>query len=130
MKKLRQHKICKIVWIVIALHILNFSFDAPDAQNNSVSENLSYNEIESITEWFAEDVLQIKDAFSETDEQGDEESGFIKKIVDLKFYQVNFEDTEKTLLLSYIKNNNTNIHYFEPFCVTNYISIFSPPPEV
>jgi hypothetical protein len=91
--------------MVIALHILNFSLDAPDATNSAVAENLSFNEIESFTEWFAEEVLNIEDAFSEADEQGDEESGFIKKIVDIKFYQVVFEDETITPSLINIKNN-------------------------
>lgn len=113
----------------MALHILNFSMDAPDAQDNSVAEDLSYNEIESITEWFAEEVLNIENAFPESDEQGDEESGFVKKIVDIKFHQVSFKETEKPISLSNIKNKNTQIYYSESFCAINYISIFSPPPE-
>jgi hypothetical protein len=129
MKSLRQHSILKIVWMVIALHILNFSLDAPDATNSAVAENLSFNEIESFTEWFAEEVLNIEDAFSEADEQGDEESGFIKKIVDIKFYQVVFEDETITPSLINIKNNSTSVNYSKPFCATIYISIFSPPPE-
>jgi hypothetical protein len=129
MKSLRQLSILKIVWMVIALHILNFSFDAPDATNISIVEDLSFNEIESFTEWFAEDILNIEDAFSEADEQGDEESGFIKKIVDIKFYQVVFEDETITPSLINIKNNSTSVNYSKPFCATIYISIFSPPPE-
>lgn len=129
MKRLKQHSVFKIVWMVMALHILNFSMDAPDATNSTITEDLSFNEIESFTEWFAEDVLNIEDAFSESDEQGDEESGFIKKIVDIKFYQVAFEDEIKTPSLKNIKNNSTSVNYSKPFCASIYISIFSPPPE-
>jgi hypothetical protein len=129
MKKLRQHSILKIVWMAIALHILNFSLDAPDATNSTVAEDLSFNEIESFTEWFAEDVLNIEDAFKESDEQGDEESDFIKKIIDIKFYQVVLEDEILTPSLKNIKNNITSVNYSNPFCSSIYISIFSPPPE-
>lgn len=130
MKKLRQHRIYKIIWIVMALHILNFSIDSPDVQDDSIAEDISYNEIESISEWFTEDVLQIKDAFKESDEQGDEDnSGFIKKVVDLKFYKVCFEEETIPEILSDIKNNSTNVHYSQPICAVNYITIFSPPPE-
>lgn len=129
MKKLRQYSILKIVWMAMALHILNFSLDAPDATNITIAEDLSFNEIESFTEWFAEDVLNIEDAFSESDEQGDEESGFIKKIVDIKFYQVAFEDEIITPTLKNVKNNSTSVNYSKPFCSTIYISVFSPPPE-
>jgi hypothetical protein len=129
MIKLRQNKLFNVFWIVMALHILNFSIDAPDNTPSNVAEDLSFNEIESFTEWFAEEVLNIEDAFSEADEQGDEESGFIKKIVDIKFYQVVFEDETITPSLINIKNNSTSVNYSKPFCATIYISIFSPPPE-
>ena len=114
----------------MALHILNFSIDAPDVLNENITEDLSYNEIESFAEWIAEDILNIKNAFSESDEQGDEESGFIKKHVEITFYKVIFQDEAKPLLLNYIKNKKTQILYKESFCNTIFISIFSPPPEV
>jgi hypothetical protein len=122
-------KILKIIWMAMALHILNFSLDAPDATKSTITEDLSFNEIESFTEWFAEDVLNIENAFSESDEQGDEESGFIKKIVDITFYQVVFKDEIRIPSLKNIKNNSTSVNYSKPFCATIYISIFSPPPE-
>jgi hypothetical protein len=130
MKKIRQYNILKTIWIVMALHILNFSIDAPDVLNENITEDLSYNEIESFAEWIAEDILNIKNAFSESDEQGDEESGFIKKYVEITFYKVIFQDEAKPLLLNYIKNKKTQILYKESFCNTIFISIFSPPPEV
>lgn len=113
----------------MALHILNFSFDAPDALDYNVPEDLSYNEIESFTEWFAEDVLNLGDTFKETDEQGNEENGFIKKVIDIKFYRITVEEITTPILLTNIKNNSTKVHYSEPFCAANYLSVFSPPPE-
>jgi hypothetical protein len=129
MKRLRQHIGFRIVWISMALHILNFSIDAPDATNSLIAEDLLFNEIESITEWFAEEVLNIENAFSESDELGDEEMGFIKKIVEIKFYQVTFVDEITTPFLKNVKNNSTSVNYSKPFCFSIYISIFSPPPE-
>jgi hypothetical protein len=129
MKKFKQNNILKIVWIVMALHILNFSIDAPDILNENISEDLSYNEIESFTELIAENIFDIKNAFSESDEQGDEESGFVKKPLEIKLYQVAFEDQITIPFLTNIKNNSISVNYSKPFCSTIYISIFSPPPE-
>jgi hypothetical protein len=129
MKKFKQNNILKIVWIVMALHILNFSIDAPDIVNENISEDLSYNEIESFTELIAENIFDIKNAFSESDEQGDEECGFVKKPVEIKLYKVAFEDQITTPSLINIKNNSISVNYSKPFCSTIYISIFSPPPE-
>jgi hypothetical protein len=129
MKKFKQNNILKIVWIVMALHILNFSIDAPDIVNENISEDLSYNEIESFTELIAENIFDIKNAFSESDEQGDEECGFVEKSVEIKLYKVAFEDQITTPSLINIKNNSISVNYSKPFCSTIYISVFSPPPE-
>jgi hypothetical protein len=129
MIKLRQNKLFNVFWIVMALHILNFSIDAPDIVNENISEDLSYNEIESFSELIAENIFDIENAFSESDEHGDEESGFAKKIVDIKFYQVALEDEITKPSLINIKNNSTSVNYSKPFCSTIYISVFSPPPE-
>lgn len=129
MKKLREHKIFKIVWIVMALHILNFSIDAPDAQDNAIAEDLSYNEIESITELFAEDVLQIKDVFSERDENDQEENGFIKKITSLEFCKVHYPIVDKTVFFPVAINSIAFLNYKLPSLPLNYIEVFSPPPE-
>ncbi len=129
MIKLRQNKLFNVFWIVIALHILNFSIDAPDILNENISEDLSYNEIESFSELITESIFDIENAFAESDEQGDEESGFVKKIIDIKFYQVAFEDEINKPSLKNIKNNSTSVNYSKPFLASIYISIFSPPPE-
>jgi hypothetical protein len=129
MKKLRQHKIFKIVWIVMALHILNFSIDAPDAQDDAIAEDLSYNEIESITEFFAEDILQIKDAFSESDENDQEDNGLIKKITSFEFCKIHHPIDDKIVFYPVEINSIAFLYYKVPSLPVNYIEVFSPPPE-
>jgi len=129
MKKLRQHKIVRIVWIVMALHILNFSIDAPDVIDRNIAEDLSYNEIESFTELITENILSIENAFSETDEKGDEETEFFKKYSEITFYFISSKDKTINDSLRSIKNSSTSNLYSTPYCSTIYISIFSPPPE-
>lgn len=112
----------------MALHILNFSFDAPDAADDNIAEDLSYNEIESFTEWFAEDLLEIDDAFPESDEKHEDDKGMIKKTIDIKIYQIAQEISDTPEFLPTLDER-------EPTCfhsvshTNNSLDIFSPPPE-
>lgn len=129
MNTLRQNKIFNLLWIVMALHILNFSIDAPDVIDRNIAEDLSYNEIESFTELITENILGIENAFSETDEKGDEETEFFKKYSEITFYFSSSKDKTVNDSLRSIKNSSTSNLYSTPYCSTIYISIFSPPPE-
>lgn len=129
MNTLRQNKIFNLLWIVMALHILNFSIDAPDVIDRNIAEDLSYNEIESFTELITENILGIENAFSETDEKGDEETEFFKKYSEITFYFISSKDKMINDSLKSIKNRSTSNLYCTPYCSTIYISIFSPPPE-
>jgi hypothetical protein len=129
MNTLRQNKIFNLLWIVMALHILNFSIDAPDVIDRNIAEDLSYNEIESFTELITENILSIENAFSETDEKGDEETEFFKKYSEITFYFISSKDKTINDSLRSIKNSSTSNLYSIPYCSTIYISIFSPPPE-
>ncbi|MBF4518970.1 hypothetical protein IRZ71_21650 [Flavobacterium sp. ANB] len=129
MKKNSQHRIYKVIWVIMALHILNFSVDAPDAQDNSIAEDLSYNEIESIAEWFAEDVLQIEDAFSEKDENDQDDFSFTKKATAFEFCQMIFNTPYKNLFYPVAQTNNTFVDYKRPSLGIPYLEVFNPPPE-
>jgi len=130
MNTLRQNKIFNLLWIVMALHILNFSIDAPDVIDRNIAEDLSYNEIESFTELITENILGIENAFSESDEKGDEETEFFKKHSEITFYFISSKDKTVNDSLKSIKNSSISNLYSTPYCSTIYISIFSPPPEV
>ena len=130
MNTLRQNKIFNLLWIVMALHILNFSIDAPDVIDRNIAEDLSYNEIESFTELITENILSIENAFSESDEKGDEETEFFKKYSEITFYFISSKDKTVNDSLKSIKNSSISNLYSTPYCSTIYISIFSPPPEV
>lgn len=129
MKILKQNKIFNILWIVMAMHILNFSIDAPDIIDKSIAEDLSYNEIESLTELIAENILNIEDAFSESDEKGDEESGFFKKYSEITLHYVLLKDKPVSNSLINTKKSSTSSLYVTSFCSTIYLSVFSPPPK-
>jgi len=113
----------------MALHILNFSIDPPDALDEGQAEDLSYNEIESVTEWFAEDVLNIKNAFKERDEHDQNNSSLIKKAFEFQYCQIEIFASETSLNCTSVDKNNAGPFYAQPFYPVNHIPVFSPPPE-
>ncbi len=69
MQLFRRHGLLfRVLCYLIALHLFNFSIDPPDSQPDFVEEDLSINDIESITEFLAEVVFGYTDAFAEHDE--------------------------------------------------------------
>jgi hypothetical protein len=91
MKALREHLLVKYLWLGMALHIFNFSIDTPDNFSDQVPEDLSINDIESISELVLEKFLGIYNACPEHDEQDPEDGGFAKRI-ELKCEQfIHFE---------------------------------------
>ncbi|WP_143083845.1 hypothetical protein [Flexibacter flexilis] len=77
---MREHIAFRVLWLLMGLHILNYSVDSPDKQPNYVPEDLSYNDMESIAEIVLEQFLDIDDAMAEHDEDDDESgSSFSKK---------------------------------------------------
>jgi hypothetical protein len=73
MYRFRQHFIFRLFWLFMAVHVINCSIDAPDARPDYVPEDLTYNDMESIAEIIFEQVLNIKDAFAEHDENDTED---------------------------------------------------------
>src|SRR5215211_2214802 len=73
MQLLRRHIVFRLFWGLLAMHILNLSIDAPDIRPDYIPEDLSYNDIESMTEFVLEDVFDIANAMSEQDEHDDQD---------------------------------------------------------
>jgi hypothetical protein len=65
----------RIICFLFAVHLFNFSIDPRDRQANFIPEDLSINEIESITEFLAEVLFCIDNAFAERDEPDTEDGG-------------------------------------------------------
>ena len=58
----------------MAIHMLNICVDMPDASPDSIPEDLSYNDQESILEMLLEQAFNIEDAIAEHDEADDNSS--------------------------------------------------------
>ena len=81
MEKIRSSLFVKYTLLLFSFFIFNYSIDVPDAHNDLSAEDLSYNDIESVSEFFIEIVLGIEDFVPENnDDDSDERTSFLKKI--------------------------------------------------
>jgi hypothetical protein len=111
--------------LVLALHFLNCSIDSKDPNPEAIPEDLTFNDIESVTEFMAEIVFGFNNAFEEHDEK-DAEDGSSLDV--LKFYFLNYPITishKKHHFASdakYILRNSSDI-------LSPIKEITSPPPK-
>lgn len=126
MKFFRKNKAIKFVWLLLAVHILNCSIDPPDILPESTPEDLSVNEIESMTELVAEDILDIENAVPEEDEHDSEDGTSLdsKKVCSFCDKRAFAKCT-----ISYVVNIHdlsTSVPNFYSF---QYSEVLNPPPE-
>jgi hypothetical protein len=70
----------------MAFHVLNCSVDAPDAMPESVAEDLSYNDIESVIELVVEQVLGYENAIAEYDDNDTDSNGGLEIKKSLSYF--------------------------------------------
>lgn len=126
METIRQSRILNLVWLSFSLLIFNYSVDVPDQYTDYVAEDLSYNDIESISEFFLEVVLGIDNAVPEHDEDdSDDQSGFSKKIDIPIFQKILIE--EKAFVCAV--QTEHNFSHFQFFIENPYLSGQRKPPQ-
>jgi nicotinamidase-related amidase len=128
MKFLRKHIVFRSFWLLMALHILNCSIDTPDAQPDSIPENLSYNDIETISELVLEQILGFENAIAEHDEHDTDDAGSFQIAKIILYYQspTNFS-IKHTHYFSY--SNLLPILYEAIFITQFHPEIVAPPPQ-
>jgi hypothetical protein len=125
-KKFRESTFNRLIWLFFALFIFNFSIDVPDTDIDSVSEDLAYNDIESISEFVLESVLGFENIIPEHDEDdSDEKRDFYKK-VDL-YNQQQVSLNQQQFIVFTIKNQQFFIATASP--KTPFLSGLIKPPQ-
>lgn len=71
MNRIRSHIVSRLLCLLVAAIILNLSVDTPDLYDDSVPEDLNYNDIETFVEWGLEVVAGIDNAIEEHDDDDD-----------------------------------------------------------
>jgi len=116
--------------LIMTVVMINLSIDAPDpvrfVDHKFVSDDdLSVNEIESISEWFLEHVLHIHNAVPERNE--DDSSSIVKHFVDYYFVNNHFI---ATVIPSCISISFKVVHFFAPsFWDCDHVFILIQPPR-
>jgi hypothetical protein len=111
----------------MAVHIFNCSVDTPDAQPDYVPEDLSYNDMESVSEIVLEKVLEINNAVAEHEENDtDDGNGFDLKKEIVFYYQRRVEN--KNLFYKGVHIIDS-IQYNEQYSSQFHPEIVPPPPK-
>lgn len=109
---------------MMALHMLNICVDMPDAQPESVPEDLTINDMESVVEIVLEKGFEIDNAIEEHDEPDESNTGNFEMIKDFKLYSnpltSNFINPNAAAAKTFIIYND--FHY------SSFINEITPPP--
>lgn len=128
MQAFRQHIIFRLFWLFMAVHIFNCSVDTLDAQPDSIPEDLSYNDMESVVEILLENVFDIKDAIAEHDENDTQEGSSFSIKKDFSFHNRN--KVEKIKIFNNGLYHTVSTEYKEQFNSQFLPEIVPPPPKV
>jgi len=118
----------RVLWLFMALHILNFSIDTPHTLRDTDTVDRDFEEVDSMVELVLEKVLDIEDAIPENHTKSPVSNKFNMKKMAWTFYEqpdFTFEpvaDTNFRIILS-------NTFYRDSFYHSPFLALFSPPPE-
>lgn len=128
MQWLRSNRIRKYFWGFMCFYMLNLSVDAPDPIQHNSTQDLSFNDQESIIELLVEKVLGFESAIVEFDDNDTSHEQRQKKNLSLDFFVLDnlFSKIEHNFAL---KSNQHALAIAEDFKI-RYSEVYSPPPEV
>ncbi len=126
MQFFRNHIISRIFCVLMALHIFNMCVDTPDAEPESVPEDLTINDMESIVEIVLEKGFGIDNAIAEHDEPDESDSGSFEMSKEFKVYS--HQVTLKILSPEVIFVTH-NSDYSDPYYSAFVNEITPPPPK-
>lgn len=128
MNQIREHFLLRYFWMFMALHVINCSIDLADPLPQSIAEDLSVNEMESIVEVVLEKALGLENAIVEADDYDDENGGLsVKKTIT---YYCQHSKLEYNLLrnMGFFKSCNNSL-YKERKPIEISLGVISPPPK-
>jgi len=126
---IKNHIGNRVLCLLMALHILNFSIDNPHTLSDHDTVQANFNEIDSVVELVLEDVLNIENAIPEHHSKTPITYKFNAKKVVWLFESYPTIQFKKALVLNF-KPATTTSFYSTQIYKSPFISLFSPPPEV
>lgn len=111
----------------MALYLLNCSVDAPDARSRWKSENLAYNEQESIVELLVEKAFGLGDVIPEFDDTDCDEGISLKKSFSVDHFILPAPyDVRKP----FEEDQTEGTPFRKGLNPQDFPTFFSPPPEI
>ena len=128
LRSLEESKFIRFFWFCLMLHVLNCSVDIPDPNGQHVSENLSFNDQESIVEIFVEKILGYGNVIAEYDDvDGRKHDKMqINYSLDLLFFNDFKSYTREEI--DYKEDGRSTFFYLKNYSL-EYIKNFLHPPE-
>jgi hypothetical protein len=114
----------RIICLLMALYLFNFSIDTRDANPDIIPEDLTVNDIESFIEFVTEDVFGFNNAIAEHDEHDADDGGsfeFIKMFFN-KQIPIFIAEFKPVLGLKFLVFNTSAVP-------SRTLEITSPPPK-
>ncbi|MFP5439502.1 MAG: hypothetical protein ACLGH8_17100 [Bacteroidia bacterium] len=119
----------RVLWMLMALHILNFSIDNPHTLFEGASVDEDFEEVDSVVELVLEDVMQIDNAIPEHHTKSTQHNR-----VNAKKMVWTFETSKPFIIDSPAEVNfqviQPDTFYKDPLYNSPKLALFSPPPEV
>jgi hypothetical protein len=128
-KKHTVHIGQRVLWMLMALHILNFSIDNPHTLSDNSRVDEDFEEVDSFVELVLEEVLQIDNAIPEHHSKTPESHKMMLKKATWFFGQ------QEEIVFEPVMQPNYKIIMPDTFYQASvyhspYLALFSPPPEV
>ena len=122
----RHNLFLRCLWGFLALWIFNCSIDVPDYFCDEIPEDLSFNDIESVYEFFLEVVFEIDNAVPEHDEDDSEDGSNVSKKFDAStFKKIVIEDEA----FIFIVNTEHSFSPFQSYFENPYLTGKKKPPQ-
>ncbi|MEL1245237.1 hypothetical protein AAEO56_13250 [Flavobacterium sp. DGU11] len=129
MKTNKVHIYQRILWALIALHILNFSIDNPHTLRDSDVVDEDFEEVDSVVELVLENVIHIENAIPEHHTKSP-----VGHKLNLKKTTWIFPQQQEDLVFESVHQPNFRVvlpdtFYRHSLYYSPYLAVFSPPPE-
>ena len=126
-KQIRHNFLTRYFWCFMSLYLLNCFVDSPDVQPDYFTEDLTYNDPESIIEIFVEKVLGFENAIAEYDDNDINQSSSLKSNFSIDFFVLPIITLSGNK--NYMRLKKENLAVQNSILLTPYFKIHTPPPE-
>lgn len=126
MRMLRENNVLRVIWLLLAMHVLNCAAQKPDMQLRNLPANLEENQMENIVEVVVDLVLElVSEESSAHDENRADHSYQLVNDIDFTDYRSVLKYTLETAVHSKVENTR----YSKRFPKDIVADFLVPPPR-